>query len=311
MIIETHTADRKSLTQAIADELHVPVRYLGTPSYGYQAGAYTIDRNGAIHGEDLTPLRDFLLRNGYIAEDTALNDSETYDTVHEIGDGQYRVTINLQLEADEQPQTLINFLRMLYARQDLLAAMTRCSTPKLDEEVITLLSDLKPDTIEKIAELLQKETEIGMATGITLQPGKLSVTLDSDTGRDGAWLSWREVLVRMLRTARQANRVNATRITPAAGEMKYFCRSWLIQLRMGGADFKAARQALLGHLPGYAAFRTADKMREHKAKYRHPKDTSRAQNSMGPIGTADLKDAMKRNGNADLKESEAYTDEQD
>ncbi len=293
MILETHTEDRKSLAQAIAAALDVPVHYLGTPGYGYQVGPYTLDRNGAIHGEDLTPLRDFLLHAGFITEDTALSDSEAYDVVHEIGDGQYRVTINLLLEADEQPQTLINFLRMLYARQDLLAAMTRCTTPKLDEEVITLLNDLKPDTIEKISELLQGETEIGMASGITLQPGKLSVILDSDTGRDGAWLDWRMVLVRMLRLAKTAKRVNAVRITPAAGEMKYFCHSWLTQLRMGGANFKASRQVLLGHLQGYAAFRTAEKMRKHKAKYRHPK------------GTTDT------NGTADLKESEADTDEQD
>ena len=50
-------------------------------------------------------------------------------------------------------------------------------------------------------------------------------------------------------------------------EMKYFCRSWLMQLGMGGADFKATRAALLNHLQGYAAFRTADRMAAHRSRY--------------------------------------------
>ena len=36
---------------------------------------------------------------------------------------------------------------------------------------------------------------------------------------------------------------------------------------MGGADHREIRNALLGHLHGFAAFRTADKMDAHKAKY--------------------------------------------
>ena len=54
---------------------------------------------------------------------------------------------------------------------------------------------------------------------------------------------------------------------PLDSEMKYFCRSWLMQLGMGGADFKATRAALLNHLHGYAAFRTADRMAAHRSRY--------------------------------------------
>ena len=54
-------------------------------------------------------------------------------------------------------------------------------------------------------------------------------------------------------------------ITPD-NEMKYFCRSWLMQLGMGTADLKETRAALLDHLDGYAAFRTAEAMEKHKQK---------------------------------------------
>ena len=65
----------------------------------------------------------------------------------------------------------------------------------------------------------------------------------------------------------KAHHVSGSRLTPEENEMKYFCRNWLIQLGMGGADHKEIRNALLDHLHGFAAFRTADKMDAHKAKY--------------------------------------------
>lgn len=75
MTIETHTPNRKVLAQAIAEEIHADVRYLGTPSYAYQVGAYTIDRNAAIHGDNFEPLRAFLLRHEYIAAGAILSES--------------------------------------------------------------------------------------------------------------------------------------------------------------------------------------------------------------------------------------------
>ena len=120
MTIETHAPDRKKLAHALGESIQEPVRYLGTPSYGYQVGAYTIDREAAIHGEDFTPLREFLLRGGYITEDTALTDSRDFVVSTE--------NIVISLPADNTAQTLTNFLRMMYARQDLLAAMTKSRT---------------------------------------------------------------------------------------------------------------------------------------------------------------------------------------
>ena len=75
MNIATQASNRKVLAQAIAEEIHEPARYLGTPSYAYQIGRYTIDRDAVIHGDDFEPLRDFLVRNGYIAADAQLTDA--------------------------------------------------------------------------------------------------------------------------------------------------------------------------------------------------------------------------------------------
>jgi len=71
MTIQTNTNDRKALAKAIAEELHTEARYLRTPTYAYEIGDFTVDRDGNIVGDDFTPLMGFLLRNGYITEDAA------------------------------------------------------------------------------------------------------------------------------------------------------------------------------------------------------------------------------------------------
>lgn len=311
MNIEIQASNRKVLAQAIAEEIHEPVRYLGTPSYAYQIGRYTIDRDAVIHGDDFEPLRDFLVRNGYIAADAQLTDApvepateaqseqpdeepaedeqtERTDDEHPDDDFKaeddekddpsdhtipqaYNLTIRAPLGADMTPQKLTNFLRMLYARQDLIAAMTGSTLLHLDEEVITLLNETKPDTIEAIAELLKRETAIGMVSGIEITFSRqwlLATVYRSDLADTVPWSIWQDLMNRILAAAKTAKHVSTKRISPEDTEMKYFCNTWLMQLHMSGVDFKAHRKALLGHLHGYAAFRTSDKMQAHREKYK-------------------------------------------
>ena len=150
----------------------------------------------------------------------------------------------------------------MYARQELIAAMTHSRVLWLDEEVITLLADLKPDSLEKISELLANETQVNMATGIELTYGKLVVRFESPQGE-----ATQELLTRMLEVASQTTRVNAKRITPQEGEMKYYCHTWLMQLHMGGLDFKATRRHSCtprgAPISGGASLATAAQSREN------------------------------------------------
>lgn len=69
--------------------------------------------------------------------------------------------------------------------------------------------------------------------------------------------------------------------------MKYFCRSWLIQLGFGGPEHKEDRRVLLGHLHGFAAFRTADKMDAHKAKLAAKRGTRRVEDIVPEVTVHD------------------------
>ena len=45
-------AKRKSLVNAISQEMNAPVKYLGAPTFAYEVGSYHIDRNGVLKGKD-------------------------------------------------------------------------------------------------------------------------------------------------------------------------------------------------------------------------------------------------------------------
>ncbi len=164
--------------------------------------------------------------------------------------------------SDMNPAGLVNLIRLIYAKQNLINAMLQSDFISIDEEVIDLLNDEKPDSAETISELLQSEGDIGMFRGLDLKDGCAAFTFPLKSSDPAHWTSFTKLLTALIDRARKVQRVNAKRIEPAEGEMKYYCNSMLAQLGFGGPDFKADRAALLGHLTGYAAFRSEEKMRE-------------------------------------------------
>ena len=69
MTIKTNTTDRKALAKALADELGITPKYMGPPTFVYQVGDYTVNRDGDIEGEDFEALRDFLQSIGCFPEE--------------------------------------------------------------------------------------------------------------------------------------------------------------------------------------------------------------------------------------------------
>ena len=59
---------RKSLVEAISQELNAPAQYLGAPTFAFEVGGYHIDKNGTVEGADNLDLEDALHRQGLDAE---------------------------------------------------------------------------------------------------------------------------------------------------------------------------------------------------------------------------------------------------
>lgn len=96
-----------------------------------------------------------------------------------------------------------------------------------------------------------------------------------------------KVIIAMADRAKAQRNASAAPLSPEDSEMKYFCRSWLIQLGFGGPEHKEDRRVLLGHLHGFAAFRTADKMDAHKAKLAAKRGTRRAEDIVPEVTVHD------------------------
>ena len=274
----TTTTDRKALAQALSAELGTEVRYLGVPSCAYQVGDYTIRKDGTIEG-DLEAIHDFLIRQGLIQQEpdvqTVETESETATNTDPSPAFENNVdSTELSIPITElTPQQLINLIRILYSRQKLLAAMTK-NNIHMDEELIGLMNDEKPETAERILELLQNEIHVGMTAGINITDEAFTLTL-AGTDHSDDLTTYIRLMVKLMDRAKNAGFVSAKLIDPAEGEMKYYVNSFLNQLGFGGPDYKKDRHILMGHIKGYAAFKNSAQMEKHKVRLKDRRQTAK------------------------------------
>ena len=273
MRIETNTPDRKLLAQTISGQIHKPVHYNGVPGCTYSIGPVTVERDGAISTDSADAwetLMPFFEGHGWYEQaQIQLREHSEALTEPTPADLQAETPEHMDIRYRLSEFTVngfTNFIRSLYAHQKLINAMLGGEL-LIDEETVLLLKETKPDTVEKAAQVVHQETGIGLNKGIDVMDGNLIVCIPFDSGTPNDRQHGARLLNTVADKAREAHHTGGKLIDPEDTAMKYFCHSWLIALGFGGPDFKALRAALLNHLPGYAAFRTAEKMDAHKAKF--------------------------------------------
>ena len=286
MTIITNTTDRKALVKAIAEDLGTTSTYLRAPTYGYQIGDFMVDRDGNIIGEDFTALQDFLQANGWeIPEqgapaedaDDAQETEEAPETAEEapakeeadLEDGGIHVDrMNISIPAqDATPAQLKNLIFMLHSRQTLLNRMCQSDCLNIPDILIDRLKESTPETAEDFTSLLDDSEAVAGLSGFDFRDGKISMTFPFDETEPTKWTAYANLLSRIYDAAVKATRVSPERVEPDEQNEKYLAHIWLQRLGYHGADFKAERRILLGHLSGYCAFSNGDKMQAHKDKY--------------------------------------------
>ena len=297
MTIQTNTTDRKALAKAIAEELHTVARYLRTPTYAYEVGDFTVDRDGNIVGDDFTPLMVFLLRNGYITEDALAAQAESADapaeepvaepfekdTIEELvaaeeahSDTDSEAPTSMLSDIDEQTITipapditveqLRNLTYTLYSRQYILNLMTGGNTINIPLELIEALQEALPATPEDFTALLDSHRELGLK-GFDFKDGQFSLTFPFYETEPTKWTTFAGLQGRILQSALAATRVFPELIRPEEEAEKYTAHMWLQRLGYKGSEMKEQRNILLKHLHGYCAFSNGAKMQNHKDKY--------------------------------------------
>ena len=300
MTIQTNTNDRKALAKAIAEELHTEARYLRTPTYAYEIGDFTVDRDGNIVGDDFTPLMGFLLRNGYITEDAAAQTESADAPVEEEvpveepatelaeeentgepvadadNDTDSEEPTSMLSNIDEQTITipapditveqLRNLTYTLYSRQYILNLMTGGQTITIPLELIEALQEALPATPGDFTALLDNHRELGLK-GFDFRDGQFSLTFPFYETEPTKWTTFAGLQGRILQMALAATRVFPELIQPEEEAEKYTAHMWLQRMGYKGPEMKEQRNILLKHLHGYCAFSNGSKMQNHKDKY--------------------------------------------
>ena len=298
MRIQTNTTDRKALVKAIAEELHTEYRYLRTPTYAYEVGDFTVDRDGNIIGEDFTPLMSFLRRSGFITEDALVAQTEHADEsaeedalVMEPADNSTEETnssadseapTSMLSNIDEQTITipapgitveqLRNLTFILYSRQYILNLMTGgrsapCGdTIQIPEALVQSLKNTLPDTPEQFSEFLGIYRGFGLK-GFDFKDGQFSLTFPFYESEPTRWTTFAGLQGRILQMAMTATRVFPEMMIPDEEAEKYTAHMWLQRMGYKGPEMKEQRNLLLKHLHGYCAFSNGTKMQKHKDKY--------------------------------------------
>lgn len=273
--IATQCDDRKAMVRRLSERLQTPAVYLYTPTYAFRIGEITVNRDASVSGEReaLLPTAECLLENGYItelpAELTAADPEATAEEVPaeaEPADSaaeDITVTTLRIYEPDWTVQSMTNLMHMLYARQDLINRMLQMNCLRIDEAYIQNLAVADLTCVSDFETMLHDAIRDGLVAGMNLDAGAVSVDMPYE--RDSIrWAFYSQLISACVKAAKSAKRVLPRRLDSEAD--KYHANAWLNRLGFGGAEHKELRRTLMGHLDGYAAFKSADRMQAHKNK---------------------------------------------
>ena len=265
MTIKTNTTDRKALAKALADELGITPKYMGPPTFVYQVGDYTVNRDGDIEGEDFGALQDFLQRIGCFPEEETEPAGEQTEPETETPDSGTQDQVSISVPADElTPTQMKNLIFVLYTKQYLIGKMTGGDLLNVPDNLIARLMENTPETMEDFKALLDAAKEDGL-TGFEYADGKVTLTYQAHQDEPERNMVYAMLTARILKAAKEATRVFPERQEPE--NEKYFARAWLMRIGYGGADSKAERNLLLKHLKGHSAFPNDEAAEKHKVKY--------------------------------------------
>ena len=225
---------RKALVAVMRDTLQDTTRYLGAPSFAFQVGAYTVDKNGTVTCPDGTDEGQIEMLIRELAHDGF------------SGERLGEAAKSVEPKAAEPDQ--------------LKEGTPRSAEP--DRLAIELPKDgMTPTAMENLRRLAaSKETLLKKALGsdslpITEHSDRIEFGWFRPTDDQVVIAAYYQLVQGLCELARTQKRVSATE--QEVENEKYAFRCFLLRLGFIGAEFKDSRKTLLKNLSGNAAFRTA------------------------------------------------------
>ena len=269
MTLQTNPAERREMVQAISERLGSPAVYLRTPTCAYRIGGLTVERDGSIASDDealLETLRPMLMERGWLTDAAADSEAEASVTKTEPTEQDSEITqmeLSFPVEDWTVPQ-LKNFLHTLYSNQHILRRMMQSDALYIDRQMMERLDEAQ--TPADLEARLADGLATGLLKGCRIQDGRFTLETVRDDRDPDRWQVYATLLSAILEHAKAAKRVFLRADADPVNE-KYRANSFLMRLGFGGPEHKPLRRVLLGHLNGYAAFRSAAGMQAHREKY--------------------------------------------
>ena len=257
MRIQTNATDRKKLAKSIAELTGEEIHYMGPPTFAYAVGKYIIDRAGAVTSETEegeAELRTHLEENGFLDRE-----------IEELA-----VSIPLM---DMDTEAMKRLVFMVHSKQYLLNKAVGAPCFAVSEGLVTALENATPaDKAAFLALCGEHESK-----GIAFDEEKVTLTFaaSSDTDKNQAFMYLAPIMVSK---AKEAKRISPKELKP--DNEKYYFRTWLIQLGLGGSEPKAYRNTLMAGLKGHSAFRTDEDAKKVKADQKAKRAAKKAAESV-------------------------------
>lgn len=241
--IMTNAESRKNVVKALAEHLGETAVYAGPPSFAYQVGNITVDREGKIILEDESRTEEVmavLTECGFLGNNGEEEETETSYTGIRIPVG------------DMGAQGIINLLNMLHAKQYLINKAIGKEGFSVSDSLIT---DLEAGEFQNAGEVIAFiGNHEGSNEGFAFLEDTILFTGFPYTEEPVAVKAYTVLASKMVQSAGMQKRISPK---PTIEENeKYYMRSWMVRIGLGGKDTKEERAFLLGGLKGHTAFRT-------------------------------------------------------
>jgi hypothetical protein len=238
MKIQTTAADRKDIVRAMEEILNVKAKYQGPPTFGYQVGDYTVDRDGCVEHD---------------SEEQALAMQEELTARGLIRNEPEGITVGIPLEGFSA-DSLKNLIFMIHSKQYLLAKSIGVEVFWVSDRLVERLEGAKEADADHVIQIIGEETP----KGISLKEDRICFgEFPEEAGNTDIYAI---LISKMAKAAKEAKRIHPKE-TIEENE-KYYMRTWLVRIGLDGKDTKSVRKALLEKLKGHSAFRTeADRVK--------------------------------------------------
>lgn len=221
--------ERKAIVKALEEKTGLKAKYLGPPTFAYQIGDYTVDRDGNVEGDQMPKKDEFIIK----------------------------VPID-----DFDVRQYLNLINMVYSKQKLLNASTDGSF-YISENIIEVLRENKPEDVDYIKDFLERAGD--EVKGISFEEDCVLFTGFNYSEGDEA-TACASVAAMMVSHARAGKTIHA-KLTDTENE-KYAMRIWLNQIGLSGKGGKDTREAMMRKLSGDCAFRTDESKQRWTEKRR-------------------------------------------